>query len=393
MRGVTVLAILLAACETGGPGASPSPSTDTTNVLVGSAPPQAWTVLPEPHLILGRGGAGDPTFHRIDQVLTLDDGSLMVADRGDLRLHRYAPDGTLLWTMGRPGFGPGEFRTFAGVVSLDEDRLLILDPAMPRFTTLRVTGEVVESHAVEMPGETGAPLDVLRLEGALGHDRVLLVPRGVVIRRRAAPGSFSEEFPLVVYRRNGEFVGPFGPRWTMEMWGDGRGSTAIPFGRRTLTAVQGDSILVADTQRGEIDVWDGSRHPVRTIVLPGTPPPLEEHTARSWIETRTEGIAKAADRRSERRWLEQLPFPERFPYMQGLKVDWEGRLWLRSVRRPGESGPAVWTVLDTHGTRLARVETPSRLGIQEIHQDRVVGIWTDSLGVQTVRVYELRGPA
>jgi len=64
-----------------------------------------------------------------------------------------------------------------------------------------------------------------------------------------------------------------------------------------------------------------------------------------------------------------------------------GRIWLRNVVWPGSETESGWTVLDDGGIPLARIRLPVALRPRVIQGHRIVGIWTDSLSVQSVRVY------
>lgn len=350
---------------------------------------QLWEIDRQPAFELGSGRDGGPTFHKIDDVVTLKDESLLVVDRGNMELLRYTRRGGYLSTLGRMGFGPGEFRTFAGILSLDPETILVFDPALPRFTTLRLDGEVVAADRVEIPESAGFSLDNLRLTRALDANRMLLVPSGVVIWRRRVAGSFREAFPLVVYRRTGKFAGPFGPSWAIEMWGDERTSIAIPFGRRTVTASRDSLVYVADTQSGRIEAWDANGLLVREFVIANTPALLTGDIIESWLDERTRPVRDPSSRRAYRDWLKRLPFPERLPHFDDLKVDASGRLWLRSVRQPRGDDSQTWTILNPGGTPVAKIDLPKQLQLEEIHEDRILGVWTDSLGVETVRAYAL----
>ena len=290
-------------------------------------------------------------------------------------------------THGRPGFGPGEFRVLGGVAVLPDGNMLIYDPAMPRFTTLSPTGEVIETRTAENPASHGAPQDVLRLVGTLPGDRYLLAPAGAVVWPRAAPGPFVEQFPLLVYDTRGRVVGPFGPVWRMEMWGDDLTSIPVPFSGSTVVRPAGDRVYVGHGGPGRIEIWVAEGRLVQEVVLSGTTAPVTPELARAWMQERASEAAHLPGATRYRQWLALLPFPDRVPFFDDLVVDGEGRMWLKEVQLPGAVGPAGWIVLAPDGVPLARIHLPSSFRPVRIQGYRILGIRADSLGAQSVEVY------
>lgn len=74
-----------------------------------------------------------------------------------------------------------------------------------------------------------------------------------------------------------------------------------------------------------------------------------------------------------------------------VKVAEDGRLWITPELPPWPDG-TVWAVRDPDGSLLAEVETPPRFFPFRIDGDRVLGVTTDSLDVERVRVLPLRKP-
>jgi DNA-binding beta-propeller fold protein YncE len=65
-----------------------------------------------------------PPFHRPTNVALAADGSLYVTDGyGNARVHKFAPDGRLLFSWGEPGSGPGQFNLPHGI-ALDREGLV-----------------------------------------------------------------------------------------------------------------------------------------------------------------------------------------------------------------------------------------------------------------------------
>lgn len=66
-------------------------------------------------------------------------------------------------------------------------------------------------------------------------------------------------------------------------------------------------------------------------------------------------------------------------------------LWVAGDPHPGAEG-TTWRVYDLEGRRLAAVTTPPRFVVHDVGPAWVLGVWTDDLDVQHVRLYGLDGP-
>ncbi len=101
--------VLFGAGACGGTHEDP-PRIEELSIALEPPPSSVWTLSRAPMIELGRAEDVGPLFHRVESVALSADGSMLVADAGDARIHRFTPDGTHLGSYGRMGFGPGEFR-------------------------------------------------------------------------------------------------------------------------------------------------------------------------------------------------------------------------------------------------------------------------------------------
>jgi NHL repeat len=77
---------------------------------------------------IGNIDKGYPPFTRPTRISAAANGDLFVSDGyGNSRVHRFAPDGTLLRSWGEPGIGPGEFHIPHAVYVDRDDRVLVCD--------------------------------------------------------------------------------------------------------------------------------------------------------------------------------------------------------------------------------------------------------------------------
>lgn len=118
-------------------------------------------------------GADDGTDAMLGDARTFvadDTGYLYVFDRQTSQLKSFAPDGTLRWTAGREGEGPGEFQnTFQErVLALDGTDLYVLHQMGTRIEHFDTDGSYIDSYPV------GEDIQVTALVGISSKGYLLL---------------------------------------------------------------------------------------------------------------------------------------------------------------------------------------------------------------------------
>ena len=318
----------------------------------------------------------------------LEDGSIIVADRADALLFLYDSTGRFVRTLGGMGYGPGEFRMISGVAPLGGDTILVFDGTGRRLTTFTLDGDVTGTHTVELPADFEHSLSGYELAGILEGDRAVLVPDAVPGQSRTQADTFRIDIPVLVVSREGELLHRLDGLWGMEAFGDELTTMIAPLGWRRIARVTEEGILSADVEAGVIERYDARGTPVQALQLSHDREPLPVHVQDDWIESRTRGIEDRSQRAYFQRWLAQLPFPEHLPYLSDLHADGDGRFWLRTATLPNEALGSQWIIVDAEGVPTAAIELPSALRILELRGRHLLGLWTDSLGVQTVRSYD-----
>ena len=79
-------------------------------------------------------------------VVVDDEGVVYLLDRGNHRLVAFNPDGTVRWSRGREGEGPGEFQNAFGFVPGPADDLLVVNQSGQRWERWSYDGELLESY-------------------------------------------------------------------------------------------------------------------------------------------------------------------------------------------------------------------------------------------------------
>jgi streptogramin lyase len=135
----------------------------------------------------------------------------------------------------------------------------------------------------------------------------------------------------------------------------------------------------------EYDV-EGELRRIFRADIPGRP--VTDSIMDAWIEHQfTRG---QSSRSAWRERYESMPLPDTLPAFSALLVDDLERVWA-GVYEPNRDPPHRWVVFDREGRAPGTVETPAGLDVQAVTKDAVVGVWTDELGVQEVRVHRLVG--
>lgn len=293
------------------------------------------------------------------------------------------PDGKLVRRFGGLGGGPGEFQAVSTVYLLPDDSLYVYDGYGQRATIYQPHSARV-AYTVRFPQPGFAfPVNVEPRPGGymLAHFRRINgdVPiagqkQDDVIRVLARDGSIRADSvvtvlePAVVEIRSERMTGFFFPlfaRQTLVRWGlDGRIYT-----------------LWTDSARVSIHGPDGRARGGFDARLPFPRQPLTDATLDSVWQMNADG---GFDRRTftqafRSRW-------QTWPLVQDMLVDDQSRVWIQPVTQ----GPtSAWLAFDSAGEQVATLSLPRAVRPRLIRGDRMYGIRTDSLDVETVVVFRL----
>lgn len=401
--GALVLAGLLAAgCggESERPGAGPAPAVrDSAGVTIVEHPAGAleaaprWRASPEPTLEIGSlEGNGPRQLAEVTDAALLSDGSLVVGHHQPPELRFFTAAGEHRGTAGGEGEGPGEFRHVSRILPMAGDTLLVQDRRLDRLSVFDDEGRVLESF---------------RLDGGRPRNLVGRFADGTLVTRisaayaRAGPpeeGTRTADVPLVAHGPDGALRDTIvllpGPTWRVTS-PDGRGWYVIPvpFTPWPRQAVGGHALWTGYAGTWEIRqrAPDGT---VRRIVrLDRERRPVTGPAADSALRTWLDRIGRSSAREHLESVLRELDLPARRPAFDAMRLDDEGRLWVREGGGPTGAVGRRWIVFDSAGGIRAVAILPADLEVHRVGRDRVVGTWTDELDVPHVRVHALRADA
>lgn len=346
--------------------------------------PQPWSLSAEPDLIIGEDGTPESEFTRINAVIPLPGGELLIADAGGPALKVFSESGEYRRAIGGQGEGPGEFRSIFWVV-LEGDTLIVHDFRIRRLTLLHLDGTLLKvvvprPHGLlaSVSAQARMPDGRWLVSGVKSHEGEM--PTGVV-RDTFTFGLLpaSGEGEVEYFHRD-----PTGSMVRVE--GINAGvlgfASSWPLGRRL-----GDRIVVLRPETGMMTIYDANG--VREAAIP-LPMPMRPITGSERSRLRAEAIEDAGP---ERRAFAEARFadgavPEYYPAFASVLTDGEERLWFEAWEH--EPPPARrYSVVSIAGEWIAEITMPPAFQPLTIGPDWVLGIHRDEDGVQRVMRYRL----
>ncbi len=352
-RRVGILICMLAACR-GDPAprrTSGSEGGEKTREGTSQREVTLDIALEEPRLVVGDSARPlySVTYAKISQV-----GNLLVAN-GRHEIIQFDAAGSWMATFGRSGDGPGEFQALWDIFPRDDGSILAYDPSASRITRFQPDAD---PEIALLPVSFALPsgpsvLDSDEIVGILAELTQSTLPPGAQAR-----GSAHLVWSDANWRAFDTVMTLPGRMYTS----NSRGLTVSARSPDVLSVASANRVYVASTDVPDIQVLDSARHPSLVLVL---------HLPTAEVEARRE-----ADGGIQGSLFDKLA------------VTRGNTLW---VRLPGPQDAAVWEwqLFDASGNAEARVRTPRQLRITQVSEDRVLGVWTDDLGVQTVRSFRL----
>ncbi len=356
-------------------------------------------------------GALEYTFTRIIQVGVARDGSIYVLDspfRGTPWLRVYDPNGRYVRGIGRPGRGPGEYIHLDGFGLLPDQRVLVLDGFLKRFTSYSPSGAVLKTwfapysvlHNGVPPslvvGPTGMtavlhqpPESIPRLPVYDDLDtRVVKVLRldGSLLETREPPPTLGQK---VVSRREG-------PRAVS--------ATPLPYApeRQWFWSPLGYFVVTPHADRYTVDLMPAGK-PVLRIARQVAPVPIP-NAEREELRASTQRFLDAY------KGEETGPFeiPKVKPLINTLFFDTDGRL-LVSVATPSERfdppekrtrdgkvipqvrwrSPVHYDFFEPDGKYIGQFAVPFGLKVRFVRGNQVWAVVQDEFDVEYLKKYRI----
>jgi len=337
------------------------------------------------------GGPAGYEFARVATGVLTADGAIIADGGGAEALLFFDSTGSLTKSVGRPGEGPGEFRSLSGLWAT-RDTLYANDFSLQRLSRFTPSGEFINAAVMESPdGTTGASptgvfADGCLLRVATTNPDPPATPRVAPVTGAVFVSCRGEDTPLpgAAYTVVEDYV---------ERTPGGVMYVSMPFGRGGGTGVVGDRIVVKSATAHELLMFDRQGRVVDSVdVTRGMRrrPVTSEHIAmvRALYASDSPGPDGAGQ------LFDRIPLPDSLPYFgwgpmprRPIRAMSNGELWLLEYGGL-EPGPAVWTVVAADGS-LHRVALASAGEVLDVRDGRVLVRDTDADGVERLWIGRL----
>ncbi len=302
--------------------------------------------------------------------------------------------GRFITGFGRKGARPGEFIQPVAIGFVEPDSIFVFDVDSWRLSVFSVRGRLLRTQTVGRTEPFGPVFEVrfgphgeiyqlgygkyqASLSDALGPRQSGAV-RGTNTLERwdAASRTWLElaDVPgLEVYAERG-----------------GGGIEDVPFAARALWAPVHDGLWYADNETYTLTRYSQSGEKRCDVHVVHTNPSVSESERAAFYnaadlsgDPRLEGrLASIRQARTH------IPVPATKPDLTALVVSSEGNLWIRVPMPDGDAGhpngQAAWQVFDADGRPIGSGTFPSGFRPVLIRHDEVIGVLTDSLGIDRV---------
>jgi hypothetical protein len=358
--------------------------TNQSNLV--SAVPQ-WSLVEDLDLTAGLHMADSPAFFRVAAVLSLPEDRVAVLDGGNREVMILSETGDLLEQFGREGDGPGEFRNPNSLVLVSPDSVGVYDTSHHRLSVFDRDGKLGRVITIEDVPNTSGFEKIFPLRGG---DFVLFTWGGFGTGQQQ--GVFRAEAECLRISAAGWKAGSYGLFPGSEVF-IGNGSMGSPFfSANTHVATSGDRLIVGTAEETEWRAY-GADGGLSTIVRW---PDQERVISQQRVDALIEAIASRLpeDQRTQAASLfSQFPWSPRAPAYQDVLASDEGEVWVGDYPDPTpaylELPPSArrWLVFQLSGELKATLETPEGFRPLALGRGSVIGVFTDELGVQTLKKY------
>ncbi len=358
------------------------------NVLPPTEFRPTWRLSEQPTLQLGVV-EGNPAleFRIVRNAVRLADNTIVVANTGSSELRAFDESGAPLWSTGRDGEGPGEFRNIGWLALVEPDTLIVYDRSLRRVSFFDLKGEFVHMIRLLSPGGALRPQAVGVLAG--GH---ILVHSVMLATPQLEPGVHRMPGKALRFAPDGTLTDTLqdlaATQWVVTGTPPQTLLASLPFGRSSSLAVFRQHAYLADNARYEIVRYGPDGAVDGYVRVAG---PLRDVGAEHIEHYREQELRRRTDANAHRRLAEhydEVPWPSTFPAFRDIRVDRIGNLWVRTYAPPQDS-TTTFHVFGADGLFSATVMLPPRVDLLEAGDDYVLARWRDDLDVEYVRLYRL----
>jgi len=375
---------------------------------------QPWTLSREPLVSIGRApedGKAPDVFADVTGALRLPDGQIVVADGAAGEIRFFDASGRFVRAAGGIGDGPdrfepgGEFRRSPHELrQCGDGRIYAIEPHRRRVSVWNERGAFQRTFDFldpEVPRGSGPavpqapePVDRYPYGWACTADGGFVVGSWSWSEeedpRRIGPSLYEARASVWRLDSIGQPAVDLGEHLLAERvalstpeksWTD----APHPLGRSVVFAGDGERTYVSTGEGLSIRVYGQTGTPVRVLRAPAGDVAITEA-----ILEKARGTGPGWSRREIFLKADSLgiPLPAALPGATHILLDPARNVWVRRFQLPWEARER-WGVFAADGLFLGHLQMPAGLAVQEVAEDRVLGVHTDALGVERVHLYGL----
>jgi hypothetical protein len=341
-----------------------------------------WRVDSAPMLdIRGTSPTGELVFGVATMATRLPNGTIALADGASATIRFFSASGQPVRSVGRPGAGPGEFRSITSISQCGADSVYVWDTRQRRMSVFSAAGQYVRQFSIPSDAATpAAPFLVgCSARRSFAYTTISRDPG-------PEPGIFRGMTPVVVTDADGKITREAATVASTEFAAVGGAGFPRPLGRSTSFAFAGDRLYIGTADSATIEAYlpDGSRRTIRLDI------PRRAAT-RQHFDHAIELIANLAPAAARERALaamREVAIPQYLPPYNGLFGDPDGNAWVL-LSAPGDPETRLRAV-GPDDRVVADIRIPGALTVFEVGRDYILGATEDPQGEPHLVMYRLR---
>jgi hypothetical protein len=370
----TGLGLLLLAATAAIPAAQKVKTVDGVEYVMNGKKPNKIKGLPtkvtlEEEMTAGGGDDPDQSLAEVGFFQVIEDGTIYALDVKDRKVKVFDKDGKFLFSIGKPGQGPGEIGIPSNLQITTANELMLEDAANRRLSYFSLDGEFLRNQNM---ADKGLGLTTLIPDG-----------KGNYAGRQMGVEGQELYFELKKFDKD------LNPLFTVSKMqfqipvpGSGVKINIMDF--ITVYAFDSQGLLYyGPNTEYEIQVYGPQGKHVKSIQREYDPVKVEQ-----------EDIDQIMDRMSAFSGLggganitDLIEFPDYFPPYQAFLLDDQDRMYVRTWNK-GEDKGAYWVdVFDQQGRFFTRF--PTKLELQIIEGDKAYGVEENEDGFRVIKRYRM----
>lgn len=385
--------IALFACTSPAADRQHGAAVDSAGIQVVTGVPHDSAYVHEAAVLTIGADEGGPeyAFTEIALAARVPTGNVLVADARDLSLRWYSATGQFLFSAGRPGEGPGEFRRIAQVALTPGGGVAVFDSRLQRVTWFSPEGEYLADVAVELPNA--------RMIGADADTGVVFLSYRETPSELSSAGTLVRSPVDVVDSRSGTLTRisrvaeheQIVVLFTTSAGSAGRVSYDVPLSAPVLAGAMSTGFVIADAPNNQLVYRARDGRVLKIARVAGfTPRSITVAERNGYVyqvvtslNTSDQDRTRAAERAARER-LAMLDSDRRLPAMDRLIVAEKDEVWVRDYN-PGAA--ERWRHYDSHGNLVGVVVFPKDFSLTSVSEMGFAGFALNPLGVPIVQVF------